>query len=253
MHLDVVCILNKYSYNYAHSLSLTHTHDIMPAHIHARAHTHTHTHTHARTRTCTRAHTHTHTHTHMHAHAHTRTHTHTHKHKHAHTEFIVNDHNSPTFEQKEKNRNIPRKSVRKNNYSSRWDDEYRYRGFDERGYRNLSTERIQSYELKQWAIGGTGIVTGCVRDMTRSEHLLDREEHDLAFEVCVCVCVCLCTCVYSIKVYTCTCTCTVPQGRQELKEIESGLDSQIIERVSHVYMYKENHRPKHESVDPVTQ
>ena len=87
------------------------------------------------------------------------------------------------MEQKEKNRNIPRKSVKKNNYSSRWNEEYRNRGFDERGYRNLTSERGQPYESKRWAVGGTGVLTACVRDMTRSEHILEREQQDLAFEV----------------------------------------------------------------------
>ena len=43
------------------------------------------------------------------------------------------------------------------------------------------------------------------------------------------------------------------QGRQELEEIESGLDCKIITRISHEYTYKEKHRPKDESVKPVTQ
>ena len=99
------------------------------------------------------------------------------------TEYMVTQHNSLSLEQTERNRNIPRKSIRRNNYTGRWDDEYRYRGFDKRGYRNLSTERIQPHERKTWAVGGTGIVTACVRDMRRSDTLLEREEIDLAFEV----------------------------------------------------------------------
>ena len=43
------------------------------------------------------------------------------------------------------------------------------------------------------------------------------------------------------------------QGRQELEEIESGLDCKIIMRISHEYTYKEKHRPKDGSVKPVTQ
>ena len=106
-----------------------------------------------------------------------RTHTHT-------LEFIVYDHNSPIMEQRERNRNIPHTSVRRNNYSGLWDDDYRDRCFDEVGYRNLVCERLQRYERSQWAAeGGTGIVTGCVRDMTRRQAILDREEQDLAFEV----------------------------------------------------------------------
>ena len=43
------------------------------------------------------------------------------------------------------------------------------------------------------------------------------------------------------------------QGRQELEEIESSIDSQLIERMSHQYEYKEKHRPKDPSVKPVTE
>ncbi|CAI8055210.1 hypothetical protein GBAR_LOCUS30145 [Geodia barretti] len=139
-------------------------------------------------------------------------------------EYMVTEHNSISEEQKERNRNIPRKSVRKNNYSGRWSDEYRYRDFDKRGHRNLHAEKYQPHERKTWAVGGTGIVTACVRGMQRSDTLLEREELDLAFE-----------------------------GRQELEEIESSIDSQLIERMSHQYEYKEKHRPKDPSVKPVTE
>jgi hypothetical protein len=44
----------------------------------------------------------------------------------------------------------------------------------------------------------------------------------------------------------------VVQGRQELEEIDSGIDSQSLERMSHQYLYKERQRPKDESVQPVT-
>ena len=98
-------------------------------------------------------------------------------------EYMVTEHNSISEEQKERNRNIPRKSVRKNNYSGRWSDEYRYRDFDKRGHRNLHAEKYQPHERKTWAVGGTGIVTACVRGMQRSDALLEREELDLAFEV----------------------------------------------------------------------
>ena len=59
----------------------------------------------------------------------------------------------------------------------------------------MGQERFQSHERKTWAIGGTGVITGCVRDLTRSEAILEREQQDLAFEVCVCVCVRVCVCV----------------------------------------------------------
>ena len=58
----------------------------------------------------------------------------------------------------------------------------------------MSTERFQPHERKTWAVGGTGIVTACVRDMRRSDTLLEREEIDLAFEVCD---------VYIIMKYVC--------------------------------------------------
>ena len=47
----------------------------------------------------------------------------------------------------------------------------------------MSAEKFQPHERKTWAVGGTGIVTACVRDMRRSDALLEREEIDLAFEV----------------------------------------------------------------------
>jgi hypothetical protein len=139
-------------------------------------------------------------------------------------EHVVHTHNCPIMEEKEKHRNLPRKSIKRNNYTGRWDDEYRYRGFDDRGYRNMGQERFQSHERKTWAIGGTGVITGCVRDLTRSEAILEREQQDLAFE-----------------------------GRLDLEEMDSGLDCKIITTISHEYIYKEKHRPKDESVKPVTQ
>lgn len=43
------------------------------------------------------------------------------------------------------------------------------------------------------------------------------------------------------------------QGRKDLEEIKTALDSMTIARLTHEYVYKETHRPKDESVKPVTQ
>lgn len=49
------------------------------------------------------------------------------------------------------------------------------------------------------------MVTACVRDMTRSDAILEREEMDLAFEVCVCVCVWLFVFLYMFCLFVCVC------------------------------------------------